>query len=104
MEKVLAALNYAMKKYKVSSKISGTGAANWSKTNFWPTGHHHTWSSSLPPFCEYVLFPALLPFFKCILEILFMRVFSISYYTDGITVPEIMDISSYVIEEIASTF
>jgi hypothetical protein len=33
------------------SIISGTGAAPWSKTNFWPTGHHHSRSSPLPCIC-----------------------------------------------------
>jgi hypothetical protein len=54
--------------YKEPSIISGTDAAIWSKINFVPTGHHHPPSS---PFRAYAPFQALLPFFKCILEVVF---------------------------------
>jgi hypothetical protein len=36
---------------KVVSTISGTGATIWSRTNFGPTGQHHSLSSSLPHVC-----------------------------------------------------
>jgi hypothetical protein len=48
--------------------ISGTGADISSKTNFGPTGHHH---SPTAPFSSHAPFPALLPFFKCVLEVAF---------------------------------
>jgi hypothetical protein len=51
------------------SIISGTGAdAIWSEMNFGPTGHHHL---EVIPFHAYAPFPALLPFFKCMLEVVF---------------------------------
>jgi hypothetical protein len=54
-------------KFKEPSIISGTGAATWSKTNFGPTGH----ALKVVPFCAYALFPAILPFIKCIMEVMF---------------------------------
>jgi hypothetical protein len=49
-------------------KTSGTGAVIWSKTNFGLTGHHHPRISFFPHVCTV---PALLPFFKCILKVVF---------------------------------
>jgi hypothetical protein len=50
--------------------ISGTCAAIWSKTNFGPTGPYHL---KVVTFRAYAPFPALLPFFKCILEVIFCK-------------------------------
>jgi hypothetical protein len=51
--------------YKEPSKISGTDAAIWSKTNFRPP--------EVVPFHVNAPFSVLLPFFKCILEVVFFE-------------------------------
>jgi hypothetical protein len=56
--------------YKKPSIISGTGASIWSKTNFGPTGHHHTLSSPLPCICT---IHVASPIFKCIQEVVFCK-------------------------------
>jgi hypothetical protein len=48
--------------YKYPSIISGTGAATWSKTNFWPTGHYDPWSSLLPRVCTVPSSPVTVSF------------------------------------------
>jgi hypothetical protein len=40
----------------------------WLKTNFWPTNHI---TLQVAPFSAYIAFPALLPFLRCILEVVF---------------------------------
>jgi hypothetical protein len=48
--------------------ISGTGAAICLTTNYRPTGHYHMEDV---PFHMHVLFPVLLLFLKCILQVMF---------------------------------
>jgi hypothetical protein len=50
------------------SIISENDAAVWSKTNFGPAAHL---TLEVVPFRRYAQFPALLTFFKCILEVMF---------------------------------
>jgi hypothetical protein len=54
--------------YRQGSVIFGTGAAIWSKLAF---GLLIIVTLEVLPFCTYAPLPALLPFFKCILEVLF---------------------------------
>jgi hypothetical protein len=58
--------------YKELSISSGTGVAIWSKT----MGLLATITLKVVYFCAYAWFSALLPFFKCILELVFWTVFS----------------------------
>jgi hypothetical protein len=55
--------------YKKPSIIPGTGAAIWPRTNLGSSGHHLPRSS--PLLHVSTPFSALLPFFKCILEVVF---------------------------------
>jgi hypothetical protein len=55
---LLTSIHIYLAIYKEPSIISGTGAANWSKTNFGHTGFEIVSS------CLYAPFPALLPLFK----------------------------------------
>jgi hypothetical protein len=57
--------------YKETSIIVGTDAAIWSKKLTF--GLLATISLEVVRFCTYAPFPALLPFFKCILEVVFCK-------------------------------
>jgi hypothetical protein len=83
---------------KEPSIISGTNAAIWSKTNFWPTGHHQPQSNPHPPVCT---IPSASGIFNCFLEVVFCEgvQYRMRFCLNHLTCVKMANFQLFLIEE-----